>query len=238
MSAVSDKDYSSYQDIREESGHYHLVKFEELTGLANGSNTVYYAKNTYIVDRNYNDTIDVGVADGDFIAYVNDVAVTVSAVNVETGAVTLASAPANGATVLGSYAKSALSDAKVDKYRKEAIDWAQRKLKGILDYTTWQDTDVPPTVKTFVRLYAGALILIRDYGLSADTEESSKDGYKKLASAKSILMDFIDEISSSAGSSTRVGVSSRSDGNLFARNPDLSTYNDSVSQDDAFMRGD
>jgi hypothetical protein len=59
MAAVSDKDYSSYQDIREESGHYHLVKFEELTGLANGSNTVYYAKNTFIVDRNYNDVIDV-----------------------------------------------------------------------------------------------------------------------------------------------------------------------------------
>jgi len=238
MAAVTDKDYSSYQDIREESGHYHLVKFEELTGLANGSNTIYYAKNTFIVDRNYNDTIDVGVVDGDFIAYVNDVAVTVSAVNVETGAVTLAAAPANGATVLGSYAKSALSDAKVDKYRKEAIDWAQRKLKGILDYTTWQDTDVPATVKTFVRLYAGALILIRDYGLSADTEESSKDGYKKLASAKSILMDFINEIVDATGSTSRVVASGRSDGNLFARNTDLSTYNDTVSQDDSFMRGD
>jgi len=237
MAAVTDKDYSSYQDIREESGHYHLVKFEELTGLANGSNTIYYAKNTFIVDRNYNDTIDVGSVDGDFIAYVNDVAVQVNAVNVETGAITLASAPANGATVLGSYAKSALSDAKVDKYRKEAIDWAQRKLKGILDYTTWEDTDVPPTVKTFVRLYAGALILIRDYGLSADTEESSKDGYKKLASAKSILMDFINEIADASGSTARVVASGRSDGNLFARNTDLSTYNESVSQDDSFMRG-
>jgi hypothetical protein len=237
MAAVSDKDYSSYQDIREESGHYHLVKFEELTGLANGSNTVYYAKNTFIVDRNYNDTIDVGSVDGDFIAYVNDVAVQVNAVNVETGAVTLAVAPAVSATVLGSYAKSALSDAKVDKYRKEAIDWAQRKLKGILDYTTWEDTDVPATVKTFVRLYAGALILIRDYGLSADTEESSKDGYKKLASAKSILMDFINEIADATGSTSRVVASGRSDGNLFARNTDLSTYNDTVSQDDSFMRG-
>mgnify|MGYP000927372675 FL=1 len=237
MAAVSDKDYSSYQDIREESGHYHLVKFEELTGLANGSNTIYYAKNTFIVDRNYNDVIDVAAVDGDFIAYVNDVAVTVSAVNVETGAVTLAVAPANGATVLGSYAKSALSDAKVDKYRKEAIDWAQRKLKGILDYTTWTDADVPATVKTFVRLYAGALILIRDYGLSADTEESSKDGYKKLASAKSILMDFINEIADAPGSSSRVVATGVSDGNLFARNTDLSTYNDTVSQDDSFMRG-
>ena len=237
MAAVSDKDYSSYQDIREESGHYHLVKFEELTGLVNGSNTIYYAKNTFIVDRNYNDVIDVGAVDGDFIAYVNDVAVSVSAVNVETGAVTLAVAPAVSAVVLGSYAKSALSDAKVDKYRKEAIDWAQRKLKGILDYTTWTDADVPATVKTFVRLYAGALILIRDYGLSADTEESSKDGYKKLASAKSILMDFINEIADATGSTSRVVASGRSDGNLFARNTDLSTYNDTVSQDDSFMRG-
>lgn len=236
--AVTELDYSSLQDIREESGHQHLNKLEELSGTKNGSNTVFYAKRTYIVDRNYNDTIDVASASGDVIVYVNDVAVSVSAVDQDTGAITLAAAPANGATVLGTYYHSALSDTKVGKYRDEAIDYVQRKVNGIIDFGAWTSETTPAIVKTVVRIYAAGLILIRDYGLNADTENSSKDGYKRLATAKSLLADYIDEISDASGSTARTSVSSRSDGNIFARNTDLSSYSDSVDQTDRFMRRD
>lgn len=238
MPAVTDKDYSSYQDIREEAGHQHLNKLEALTGLANGSNTVYYAKRTYIVDSNYNDALDVASVSGDVVVYVNDVAVQVSAIDANTGAITLASAPANGATVLGTYYHSSLSDTKVDKYRKEAIDYVQRKINGIIDFGAWTDATTPPIVKTVVRIYAAGLILIRDHGLNADTENSSKDGYKRLATAKSLLTDYLDEVSSASGSTARVTVSSKSDGNIFKRNTDLSTYDGSVNSTDDFMRKD
>lgn len=242
MTAATDLDYSSYQDIREEAGHHHLMKLETPSGTVNGSNTVFTVGRTYIVDRNYNDTIDVATASGDVIVYDDTVAVTVSAVNATTGAITLSAAPATSSVMLVTYAYSSLSDAKIVKYRDEAIDYVQRKINGIINYAAWTDADdstgVPPIIQTVVRLYAAGLILIRDHGLNTDTENSSKDGYKRLSTAKSLLQDYLDEMSDAAGSSTRVTVASRSDGNIFERNTDLSTWNESVSTTEAFMRGE
>ena len=242
MAAATDLDYSSYQDIREEAGHQHLMKLETPSGTVNGSNTVFTVGRTYIVDRNYNDTIDVATASGDVIVYDDNVAVAVSAVNATTGAITLTAAPATSSVMLVTYAHSSLSDAKITKYRDEAIDYVQRKINGIIDFGVWTDADdttgVPPIVQTVVRIYAAGLILIRDHGLNTDTENSSKDGYKRLSTAKSLLQDYLDEVGNTSGSATRVTVSSASDGNIFERNTDLSTWNESVSTTDAFMRGE
>lgn len=237
MAAATDLDYSSLQDIREEAGHQHIVKLETPSGTVNGSNTVFTVGRTYIVDRDYNDVIDVGVS-GDVIVYDDNVAVEVESVNSTTGVIVLASPPANGSTILVTYAYSLISDAGIAKYRDEAIDYVQRKINGIVDFGEWEGSDVPPIVKTVVRIYAAGLILIRDHGLNADTENSSKDGYKRLSTAKSLLQEYIDEIESSSGSTARVTVASRSDGNIFTRNTDLTTYNDSVDSTDAFMRGE
>lgn len=238
MAAVTDKDYSSLQDIREEAGHQHLNKLEALSGLVNGSNTDYYVKRTYIVDSDYNDSLNVNTTSGDVIVYVDDTAVNVSAIDPNTGKVSLTNAPANGATVLGTYYHSSINDVKVGKYRKEAISYVQRKINGIINFGAWTDIDVPPIVQTVVRIYAAGLILIRDQGLNTDNENTSKDGYKRLSTAKSLLTEYLDEVSDASGSSTRVTVSSRSDGNIFPRNRDLSTYNDSVGDTEHFMRRD
>ena len=236
MAVVSELDYSSYQDIREESGHQSLSKLEALTGLANGSNTIYYVQRPYIVDSNYNDVLDVGVVDGDVIVYDDDVAVVVSAINATTGAITLATAPAVDSNMLATYFFSDLTDTKVDKYRKEAIDYVQRKINGIIDFGAWTNLTIPPIVKTVVRIYSAGLILIRDHGLNADTENSSKDGYKRLSTAKSLLTEYLDEVSNAAGSKARVATSTKSDGNIFKRNKDLTTYGESVNPTDDFMR--
>lgn len=233
-----DLDYSSYQDIREEAGHHHLVKLETPTGLVNGANTVFSVGRTYIVDRNYNDTIDVGAVDGDVIVYDDGVAVVVSAVNATTGIITLDSAPATSSKILISYAYSVLSDLKVDKYRAEAIDYVHRKVNGIIDFGAWDSSNIPPLVRTVVRLFAGGLILVRDQGFNTDTENSSKDGYKKIASAKSLLQDYIDEVSGAAGSGARVSTYAVSDGNIFPRNPDLGSFNSRSNTTDYFMRRD
>jgi len=242
MTAAADLDYSSFQDIREEAGQHHLMKLETPSGTVNGSNTVFTVGRTYIVDRNYNDTIDVATASGDVIVYDDAVAVSVSAVNATTGAITLAAAPATSSVMLVTYAYSVLSDVAVGKYRDQAIDYVQRKINGIIDYGEWTDADdstgVPPIVQTVVRLYAAGLILIRDHGLNTDTNDSSKDGYKKLSTAKSLLQEYIDEVDDASGSSSRVTVSALSDGNIFERNTDLTTYNLSVDATEAFMRGE
>ncbi len=79
-----DLDYSSYQDIREEAGQHHLVKTEIPSGVVDGTNTVFFVGRTYIVDRNYNDVIDVGIANGDVVVYVNEIAVEVFADGIRT----------------------------------------------------------------------------------------------------------------------------------------------------------
>lgn len=238
MALAVDLDYSSLQDIREEAGHHNVMKTETPSGLVNGSNTIFTVGRTYIVDRNYNDIIDVASASGDVIVYDDNIAVTVNAVNVDTGAISLNAAPATSSVMLITYAYSLLSDTKVGKYRDEAVSYVQRKLSGIVDYAAWTDTTLPSEIKTITRLYAGGLILIRDHGLNTDTENSSKDGYKKLAMAKSLMEDYITEASSIAGATSRVTVSAISDGNLFYRNTDLTTYSDSVDSEEFFMRND
>lgn len=238
MAVVSEKDYSSLQDIREESGHQHLNKLEALTGLANGSNTNYYVKRTFIVDSNYDDVLNVDTSSGDVVVYVNDSAVEVSAIDANTGKVSLKDAPANGATVLGTYYHSSINDTKVAKYRKEAISYVQRKINGIINFGEWTDETIPPIVQTVVRIYAAGLILIRDQGLNADTENTSKDGYKRLSTAKSLLGEYIEEESGGNASTARVRTSARSDGNIFPRNTDLSTFNETQSTTEHFMRGD
>lgn len=235
MPLAVDLDYSSLQDIREESGQQHLVRLENPSGLVNGSNTIFTVGRTYIVDRNYNDTIDVGVS-GDVIVYDDNVAVSVASVDTTTGVITLTAAPVTASVIKISYAYSLLSDAAVTKYRNEAISWVQRKLTGIIDYTVWTDTTIPDEIKTIVRNYAAAWILIKDQGFNTDTENSSKDGYKRLTIAKDMLAEYLDEVSTASGSSVRVTVSSRSDGNLFYRNTDLTDYNESVGSTEFFMR--
>lgn len=238
MALALDLDYSSYQDIREEAGQHHLVKTEIPSGVVDGTNTVFFVGRTYIVDRNYNDVIDVGIANGDVIVYVNEIAVEVTAVDPVTGAITLDAAPQVNDKVIINYAYSLLSDIKVDKYRAEAIDYVHRKINGIIDFGAWESSDVPPLVHTVVRLFAGGLILVRDQGFNTDTEDSSKDGYKKIQSAKSLLQDYLDEISDAAGSTSRVSTVGVSDGNIFRRNPDLSSWNNCTDNTECFMRND
>lgn len=238
MAVAVDLDYSSLQNIREESGHQHLVKLETPSGTADGTNVTFTVGRTYIVDRNYNDAIDVASVAGDVVVYDDAVAVEVATVDTTTGVITLSSAPSNGSAILATYAYSLLSDTKVAQYRDEAIDYVQRKINGVIDFGAWEGTDVPPIVKTVVRIYAAGLILIQDHGLNTDGEGSSKDGYKRLSTAKSLLAEYLEEVGGASGSTSRVTVASRSDGNIFTRNTDLSTYNDSIDSTDAFMRGD
>lgn len=228
-------DYTNLQGIRKEAGLHHEQKYQALTGSANGSNTVFYAPRTYIVDRNGDDTTN----SSDVVVYVNNVAVTVSAVDPVTGAITLQSAPANGATVKATYAYSVASDTEIEERRDEAQDWLNTKVKSYIDVDNLTDSTFPKIFRAITRLYAAALLLIRDYGTSADTDLSSKDGYEKMKTAKSMLEDYINDIMDDADTSTPVSTSIKTDGNLFNRNTDLDEIGMSPTPDtDAFFRKD
>lgn len=232
--------YSTIQGIREEAGLQQRWEREApASGAANGSNTVFIAQRSPFVDTNGDDAITIA----DVVAYVNGAPVTIASINAAAGSVTLQAAPANGATVELTYATSPASDSYVDSLLDEAVSWVKSKIqtKVSLPFTDVNGTNpLPDMIKTVTRLYAGALMLIRDYGSSSDTDQTSKDGYQKLKTARELLDDYINGLTEANESSTAAEASQvavKTDGNIFERNEDLdNTYPSSPPQDDYFMR--
>lgn len=238
MAVATNKDYATLQRILEEAGRHNLAKQEEMTGTPDGNETDFYVQNTVIVDNNYDDVVD----ENDVIVYDDGVAVTVSAVNKDTGAVTLASAPATNSVMTATYAFSEITATAVSEVRTEAIDYVQTCLNGIVDYASWETTEVPGVVKTVTRMYAAGLLLIRDYGSHTDTEDTSKDGYKRLEMAKEMMKEYVDKVSDDASSTQAATVQAKSDGNMFYRETDLTNNATrevgSIGEDEHFFRGD
>lgn len=233
MSAAVAIDYSALQDVREEAGHQHQQVQENMTGLANGSNTVFYVSKLPIVDYGYDDVVGAT----DIIVYDDGVAVTVNSIDANTGAVTLAAAPANGSVMKCTYRYSTVTDARVTGVRNEAIAYVQRRLNGVIDFSAWQTGEVPADIQTVVRLFAAALIMIRSYGSNTDNELVSKDGYKKLQAAKDLLKEYLTNIADDSGTTSPVSATVVSDGNLFRRNTDLTNNDYETNSTDEFFHG-
>lgn len=227
--------YTSLQAIREMAGVQNLNVKEIPTGAVNSSNKKYYVYNLPPVDTRYQE--NGGWTTSDVIAYVDGVVVTVATVTVASGEVELSSAPATSSSVEITYTHSSVSDTRVSEARDEAQSWINSRLEGIVDYTSWDYTTRPALLKTITDLYAGGLILIRDYGSSADTDLSSKDGYKKLKQAEEMLAQYVKDVSDDSDSSTPISLYGSSDGNLFERDTDLSD-NEQQTADTEFFNKD
>lgn len=227
--------YSSRYSIRKEAGLQHRKSAEAPSGLVDGSNRDFYVSKKYVVDRNGDDIFDAA----DVVAYVNGSAVAVEGVNAETGLIKLAVAPTSGQIVTVDYQFSQAADADIDEVRAETEDWLTRSVKGYVDVTVFSNTptvNYPKLFSTIVKLYAAALLLIRDYGSGADTDLTSKDGYKKLQLAKSMLSDWVAEITADGPDDPANRAPKprmRTDGTVFHRQRGLDAE---ASSDDRFMR--
>lgn len=214
MSVVN---YITLKDIRVEAGMQNREHDKEPSGLVNGVNTDFYTDQTPIVDSGGDDLVTIA----DVVAYVDGSAVTITSVNATTGLVRLASAPATGKVVSLTYVWSPVDDQLMTDLRTEAQAWLNKRVKAYIDLTTVNQGNYPAEWRTICRLWAGAMIIIRDYGSGTDTDGSSKDGYKKLGAAKTLLTEWIDEQSGSSdptdASKTPQSASVVSDGNIFPR---------------------
>jgi len=177
--------YESLQAILEEAGMSHQELSETPYGTADGSNKTFTTAHKPLSDQNYDDVVDKD----DVLVLVNGSPVTVESVNAQTGSITLAEAPANGAEIIVEYRYSSIALRYVEQLRREAEDWVNKKMAPVdpcAPYTGVFNpgeggTLISATVQAIVRIYAAAQLLIRDYGYNQDTELTSKDGYKKLA---------------------------------------------------------
>jgi hypothetical protein len=230
---MSQVDYATLQAIRKEAGFQHAKNGDKLTGVADGANKVFVTTKKPIVDTNF----DGIVSAADVILYDDGVPVTVTAVNPTTGAITANVAPANASVMTADYYYSPLSDADIDDVRGEAQDWLNNRVKSHYDLADIKtDDDVPSQFRTIVKLYAAGLLLIRDYGSSTDTDQTSKDGYKKIDLARDLLKEFIGDITDDADQPTAARPVVHTDGNIFARSEDLGGDYADTSGDDAFFR--
>jgi len=233
--------YATRQAIRKESGRQHRKSAERPSGMVDGTNKDFYVAKKFVVDRNDDDVL----APSDVVAYVDGVAVEVTAVNADNGKISLAVAPTGSQVVTVDYQFSELSDADINEVRLEAESWLTSRVTNYIDVTIFEGSypgvepivvaNYPKVFSTIVKLYAAALILIRDYGSGADTDLTSKDGYKKLGVAKSMLSDWLAEFIEDGGEGTRAPKATvRTDGNIFHRNRELGESH--PSKDDEFMR--
>jgi hypothetical protein len=210
---MSSLNYCPLQTIREEAGLQSAKNNDSPSGAIDGENKTFYVGNAPIVDRNYDDSTD----GSDVLFYVNGSVVEVESIDPDTGRIDLAEAPAEGATLSVSYAFSNVSDTRVEEMRNEAQGWLNNRIKSYYNLNTLTAQNLPAEFRTFIRLYAGGLLLIRDHGSHADLEDTSKDGYKKLETARDLVKEFIADIMNDADTSTPVAPVVKTDGNIFNR---------------------
>lgn len=234
MTAIN---YLTLKDIRVEAGMQNTVHDQDVSGDVNGVNTDFYTNSTPVVDRNGDGVVTIA----DVTAFVDGSAVTISSIDAVTGLVRLAVAPATGKTVTLDYVWSPCDDDLLTNLREEAIGWLNRRVGRYIDLTTITDSNFPPEWRAICRLWAGAMIIIRDYGSGSDTDGSSKDGYKKLSAAKSLLQEWIDDYAGTDGEVAAKATQSAnvvSDGNIFRRHTDLDEHLEGCDRDSHFFNRD
>lgn len=215
--------YVTRQSVREEAGFQHIEENSALVGVVDGSNAVFMTEHKPIVGKRY---VDGSITTEDIVVYVDGSPVSVASLDAAAGVVTLASAPASDTSVSIFYHTSAVLDSYVDEIINQATSIVHRAFRSAGITTPFDSTndDHEPyyaSIQLIVKLYSAGLALIRDYGSNADTEETSKDGYKKLSTAKSelkkLLMDLEkDDRIGSAGNDGNGGtVSVVSSGRVF-----------------------
>lgn len=209
--------YLTRQAVREEAG-FQEVDTEALAGVVDGVNASFATSRTPIVDNTNDDVL--GIAD--VLVRVNGVPVTVSSVDGATGVIVLAEAPAApgaGETVevTAQYASSALPDSYIDELRTEAEALVNNGLRKYTTVPLSPESENYPAARRIAKLYAGGFALIRDYGKNTDTEETSKDGYEKLKTARKLLDELITTVKDNSTSGSGGDAVVSSEGHVFRR---------------------
>lgn len=194
-----EKHYETIQAILEEAGLSHRQLIDGVVS----ENGVIQLRDFPLADRNYDDNIDAGdvvvLNGGEVLAIEN-----VDAVN---GVITLTEKTSReNLRVLYNY--SNISPEFVIKVRAEVIAEIERLLGGAIESV---DEEI---LRYIVRIYCAGKLLVREYGYAQSTEETSKDGYKRIALAKKELLELKEGFNSASSGGSAWGYDS---GDMFAR---------------------
>lgn len=194
--------YLKRQAVREESGFQQDNDFRGISGVVDGVNRSFTVPEIPIVDRNRDDAVTTA----DIIVRVDGVNTSVDSIDAATGEVVLTAAPDVDSVVEAMWATSKLPDAVVDEYISEAESIVNGAIEDYVLVVPLESDDKNfPRARLIARLFAGGFALTRDYGAQADTEDTSKDGYKKIEEAHGYLSKLADELKSNASSVNKGG---------------------------------
>lgn len=132
---------------------------------------------------------DAEVTANEISVFINGSKATISNLDAENGVITLAEAPQEGSIIKVSYYYSPVTLDFVKVVREDAECGIYQKMKGVDPCAPYEEA-VPYAIRMITRLWAAGLLLAREYGYNTDTELSSKDGYRKIEEAKSMLEEL------------------------------------------------
>lgn len=173
-------------EIRREAGVLSSPLDEELETQGDGTITKFALPNIPIGDDGGTPVV---TAKADDAGTITDLVVT----RIDRNVITVSSAPADGASILVSYNYSAFSDALVEKVRTDALAVVNQKLSNRVYEGTYQAVTLDQAiVDPIVRILAGALIMITQFGANAGNEDLAESGYEKEKLAKKMLNDALE----------------------------------------------
>lgn len=190
--------YTNYKRIRQEAGFYNESEYSPLEGTVDANNTLFFVDPERIGDR-IKFVSTFGLSNGQFGVSTNDVRVYcglsgvygfsslgVSAVDALTGAITVATAPASGSSVVATFVSSAVED--------DRIKYFQGVAESTIDNVLGSAYELPLEkrvleVDDLAAKLAAAYLLINNH--SANSLDSSVDGFR--------LLDYVLGLSEASG---------------------------------------
>lgn len=174
--------FCSTSEVLYEAGQLKRFYGAKLIGTTDGANTIFTVEKAPIVDSNYDDTVDTT----DVVAYDDGAVVATSTLVPGSGSITLSSAPAASSVMTVDYAWSMADTTMAAQYIAEATHWITTEMKQVETLTE----PVNVTIRKITRTYAAGLMMIAEYGTQGFSNESEKEGKRKIELAERWLAAY------------------------------------------------
>lgn len=208
--------YESILRILQEAGFLFSVR-DENAEVVNGNITI---ANPNLVAKNCEGDKIEATAD-DVAVYYNGEKLGVKEVRAEEGVIVLEDCPEDtqNVSVFYKYTNVELDFVKV--VRDDVENAIKTKLQSLGSCSRLKSTEIVNQLRMITRFWAAGSLLAREYGYNTDSEQTSKDGYRKMQEAKEMLDGLYNELLLTCGNSDVNGgadnVISDSEGSLFDR---------------------
>ena len=184
--------YETIGRILTEAGFFLLARNERVSVEGKLITTAY----ENIVSNNTEKDEDVDTDDVTVLA--NGETLEVSKIDATAGTIELAN-ETTAQTVTVTYYHSPVAVNFVEVVREDVEERIKKKMSALSCWSTTDSTTIATRLRMVTRLWAAGLLQTKDYGYNADSEETSKDGYRKINEARSLLKELYEECAENCG---------------------------------------